>query len=174
MEEFRQISIINEHNFELIFKDLYPVLCRYCMQFIRKPEIAEEIVQELFLYLWEKRKVIKITSSLRSYLYKSVKNKSLDYLKSKFVKLDFNGENKLLDFKENTDPVKEYEKNELENLVEEALKILPEKCYTIFSMSRYGNFSNKEIAKQLNISVKTVENQITIALKKIKNFIEFY
>lgn len=174
MEEFYQITTINTHNFELIFRDLYPVLCRYCLQFVRKPEIAEEIVQEQFIYLWEKRKVIKITSSLKAYLYKSVKNKSLDYLKSKFANLDFNGENALLDFKENTDPVKEYEKKELENILEEALKILPEKCYTIFSMSRFGNLSNKEIAIQLKISVKTVENQITIALKKIKNFIEIY
>ena len=81
--------LINDNNFKILFKKYYSDLLRFCLKFVRKHEIAEDIVQDQFIYLWDKRNNIKITSSIESYLYKSVRNKSIDYLKSSYVNLNF-------------------------------------------------------------------------------------
>jgi len=172
MKKIPQIFLINENDFKILFKKYYSDLLRFCLKFVRKPEIAEEIVQDQFIYLWDKRNNIKITSSIESYLYKSVRNKSIDYLKSSYVNLNFENEDAILNKQGYLNPVSEIEMKDLVSIVEEAIRKLPEKCYAIFTMSRNGGLSNKEIANKLEISIKTVENQITIALKKIKEYIE--
>ena len=174
MHRSRKIFLINDNNFKILFKKYYSDLLRYCLKFVRKPEIAEEIVQDQFIYLWEKRNSIKITSSIESYLFRSVRNKSIDYLKSSYVKLNFENEDAILNKQGNLNPYNEIEIKELVTIIEQVIIKLPEKCYTIFTMSRNAGLSNKEIADKLEISVKTVENQITIALRKIKEHIENY
>jgi RNA polymerase sigma-70 factor (ECF subfamily) len=171
MQSSNKIFLINENNFKDLFKEYYSGLCKYCMKFVRKHEIAEEIVQDQFIYLWKKRNKIKITSSIEQYLFKSVKNKSIDYLRSSYVKLNFENEDVILN-KEASNPANEIEMKELAFIIEKAIKKLPQKCYTIFTLSRHGGLSNIEIANKLEISTKTVENQITIALRKIKEYIE--
>ena len=170
-ERFNSFSDLD---FSKYFSELYAPLCRYCLKFVRKLELAEDIVQEQFIYLWEKRNKIKITSSIELYLYKSVKNKSIDFLKSSYAKINFENEDVVFNKEGSPNPAIEIEIKELTIIIEEAIKKLPERCYTIFTMSRNGGLSNKEIASQLEISTKTVENQITIALCKIKKYIENY
>jgi RNA polymerase sigma-70 factor (ECF subfamily) len=165
-------SKLDKDCFERLFKELYTPLCRYCLQFLRRTDLAEEIVQEQFIVLWEKRNEINITTSYKAYLYKSVKNRSLDYLKSKFAKLTFESEEESIHIPFDTNPFEQAHQKELEKMIEKAIESLPQKCYAIFSMSRFGELSNKEIANQLNISEKTVENQITIAIKKVKEFLD--
>jgi RNA polymerase sigma-70 factor, ECF subfamily len=166
------ITKLDKGNFEVIFREYYVPLCRYCIQFVRRPEIAEEIVQEQFITLWEKKDVIDIHTSINSYLYKSVKNKSIDYLKSKYAKLKFDELNELIIIRDNQNPHQIIELEETSKIIESAINQLPEKCYMVFSLSRFGGFSNKEISDELNISIKTVENQVTIALRKIKEFLK--
>ena len=176
----KKISV-NEKNaaldgivFENLFNELYVPLCRYCIQFIRIPEIAEEIVQEQFVYIWEKRFDIHIHTSLKSYLYASVRNKSIDYLKSKFARINFVNEQSSYELIETLNPLNIIEETELSSIMTIAIESLPEKCHIIFTMSRFGDLTNKQIAQELELSEKTIEAQITIAIKKIKSFVEKY
>jgi len=166
------ITRLDRGNFEVVFREYYAPLCRYCIQFVRRHEIAEEIVQEQFISLWEKREAIDIHTSINAYLYKSIKNKSIDYLKSKYAKLKFDETNELVIIEDNNNPQENIELKETSRILESAINQLPEKCYAVFSLSRFGGFSNKEIAAELNISIKTVENQVTIAIRKIKDFLK--
>lgn len=160
--------ILNKTTFERLFNELYSDLCRYSIQFVLVPQIAEDIVQNVFIYVWEKRNEIDIHTSYSSYLYKAVKNKSIDYLRSKFGRIDFIQEDATYNLIEYSNPQKKLEEGELESYITKVIRDLPQKCSIIFSMSRFGDLPNKQIATQLNISVKTVEAQITIAIKKIK------
>lgn len=172
-DSFEKHDIISNHkDFKMLFDEHYIPLCRYSLKFVRQPEVSEEIVQDVFVYIWNKRNEINIHTSAKAYLYKSVKNKSLDYLKSKLARYDFDTDVSTIDAHSSNDPLKMLEEKETITLIEKAIKELPEKCYTVFSMSRFGDYSNKEIAEELGISEKTVENQITIAIKKIKLYIE--
>lgn len=165
---------LNEDIFRALFDEHYAALYRFCLQFVRNAGAAEEIVQELFVSLWERRYKIQIHTSYKSYLYKAVKNRSVDYLKSRFNQTSFENEPANVFISPDTGPQKKLEDKELLNLVQKAIESLPEKCYTVFSMSRFGELTNNEIASQLNISVKTVESHITIALKKIRSFLDAY
>jgi len=173
-EDIQSEIVLKATTFEKLFKELYPSLCRCAIRFVRIPEIAEEIVQVQFMELWEKRGSVKIHTSYKSYLYKSVKNKSIDYLRSKFAKLNFVQEEFSYTLIEQSNPIKDIEEKELESVITAAIKELPEKCYIVFSLSRFGDLTNKQIAQQLGISEKTVENQITIAIKRVRIVVENY
>jgi len=163
---------INSLIFENIYRELYIDLYRYCFLFIRSEKTAEDIVQEQFIYLWEKRDEINIHTSVKSYLFKAVRNKSINYLKRKYVNIHFEDTTLKFDITEFSTPRHKYETQELEKIIDMAMKSLPDRCYHIFSLSRYSPLSNKQIAEELSISEKTVENQITIALKRIKSYLD--
>ena len=162
---------ITNHDFEMLFNELYPELCRYAIQFVRIEYIAEDIVQEQFIYLWEHRSRIKIHSSLKSYLYKAVRNKSVDFLRNKYANLKLEAENSAYEIPDNISADNIIEEEEILMMARKALDILPEKCHIVFSLSAFGNLSNRQIASHLKISVKTVQNQIVIANKKINAFL---
>jgi RNA polymerase sigma-70 factor, ECF subfamily len=159
---------LDKIEFEKHFKQLYSELCRYCIRFVRIPEIAEEIVQSQFIYLWEKREELRFHTSVKSYLYVSVKHRSIDYLRSRYAKIRYVEEGFLNDIESPYNPVSVIENREMKEIIKKAIKSLPEKCAIVFLMKRFGEFSNKQIADILNISEKTVENQITIAIKKLR------
>ena len=163
---------LSNTEFKMLFDEHYVALYRYCMKFIRKPEIAEEIVQDVFVYIWDKRDEIKVQTSYKAYLYKAIKYRAIDYLKSKFARIDFSASPENLDLHSFQDPASTLEGKELQQIIDKAVADLPEKCHAIFSLSRYSDYTNKQIAEELNISEKTVENQITIALKKLKHYID--
>lgn len=168
----QQIDVLDSRHFEMFFREQYSALCRYAIQFVRRQELAEEIVQEQFIYLWNNRENIEIHTSYQAYLYKSVRNKSIDYLRSRFANIEFEDTDSLSRHTTWEDPSGKLEADELKRLIKDAVHELPEKCYAVFTLSRFGGMKNQEIADSLAISVKTVENQITIALKKIKSFLE--
>lgn len=163
---------LNEVGFKQLFDENYTSLCKYCIRLVRHPEIAEEIVQDQFIYIWNNQDVINIHTSYQAYLYKAVRNKSIDYLRSRFATIDFNNDIEEVDNTKWDDPTLKMEEGELKQLIGQALINLPEKCHTVFTLSRFGEMKNNEIAETLNISVKTVENQITIALRKLRSFLE--
>lgn len=162
------VTKLDEPTFEKLFRELYPLLCRYCIQFVHNPVIAEEIVQEQFIYFWEKKAALQIHTSFKSYFYKSVKNRSIDYLRNRYANIKFVPEEASANLPENLNPQKIAEAKDMISAVTEAVEKLPESCRVVFSLSRYGEFTNKEIAEKLDISVKTVENQITNAIRRIK------
>jgi RNA polymerase sigma-70 factor (ECF subfamily) len=161
--------------FEMLFKTHYPALCRYATAYLNDPDDAEEVVQSTFIGFWEKRRNIHIDSSLKAYLYKSVRNASLNELKRQKVRL-LHANSIIAEGEKFNQPSDHLTiKTELEAKIQEAIQSLPEQCRLIFKMSRYEELKYQEIADQLHISIKTVENQMGKALKlmriKLKDYL---
>lgn len=160
--------------FEMLFKTYYQPLCRYANSYIKDPDGAEEIVQAAFIGLWEKRKSIAIETSLKAYLYRSVRNSCLNELKHEQVKQKYFAKESLKE-EAQSDPADHLAIHvELEEKIRAAIQTLPEQCRLIFTMSRFEELKYQEIADQLNLSVKTVENQMGKALKIMRAQLKEY
>jgi RNA polymerase sigma-70 factor (ECF subfamily) len=134
---------------------------------LKDTDESEEIVQLVFVQLWEKREKIQISSSLKSYLYKSVYHSALNSLKHQKIKEEY-VHMKQSEIQE-SELQSEQSLKELETRIEKALNTLPEQCKLIFSMSRFEELKYREIADILNISIKTVENQMGKALRLMRH-----
>jgi RNA polymerase sigma-70 factor, ECF subfamily len=160
-----QLKSSNKGAFELVFKYYYSGLVFYCDRFLKDRILAEDIVQTVFMELWEKRRALEIRS-FRSYLLHCVKNRCIDYLRTQAVK------NKYIGFKLETNqfeiPENFWTKHELEELIQNAIAKLSPRCKEVFLMSRMENMKNAEIADKLHLSGRTVETQITHALKHLR------
>ncbi len=153
--------------FKSIFDKYYTPLCRYVKIIIADQSASEDIVQDLFVSLWINREQIAISVSLQAYLFKAAKFKSLNYLRDHKKHLSLDEEVNV-----STDIEVNLELEELENLIQKAILVLPEKCRATFELSRMGQMSHEEISKLQNISHSTVNNHITMATKRIKDFIK--
>ena len=158
--------------FKQLFDNYFVGLVRYALQLINRPEIAEEIVQDIFENLWERRKVLEINQSIASYLYAAVRYRCINHFKSKIHQLLLVDDLTVIEQPETNTPFDELVINDLQDALQASMKTLPEQCRLIFNLSRYSGLSNPQIAEQLGLSPKTIENQITIALKKIREFLQ--
>jgi len=166
---FKKIKEGDIHAYEDLFRSYYEPLCRYACRFVGNTDTAEEIVQDLFYVLWKERENLNIFTSVNGYLYRSVKNKSLQLLEKVKIREDYQNM-----YAENADtvtfnPQEELEYKELEQLIERTLNRLPDRRRKIFRMNRMEGKKYNEIALELHISVKTVEAEITKALKVLRN-----
>jgi RNA polymerase sigma-70 factor (ECF subfamily) len=165
---FERIKKGSREEYQKLFYQFYPQLVNFSYRMTRNKEASEEIAQDVFIYLWEKRTTIEITSSLDSYLFAAIKNRSINYVKLELPKQqaqsDLTDAQLFVEQKEEVFP-SETKLNEHINM---AIAQLPKKCQEIFLLSRYAGLTYKEIADELNISQKTVENQMIIALKKLR------
>ncbi len=154
--------------FEMLFKTHYPALCRYAAAYLSDLDEAEEVVQATFIGFWERRGNIQIDSSLKAYLYRSVRNACLNEIKRLKVR-QLHAQTVVVDGEPTSQPSDQLMiKKELEVKIQEALQSLPEQCRLIFKMSRFEELKYQEIADQLHISIKTVENQMGKALKLMR------
>lgn len=157
----------NRRDLDQLFIKYYEALCRYSNKFIMDINACEDIVQAIFIKFWDKRKSININSSLKSYLYTSVRNACFDYIKREvnydMHELDVAENVSIPDFSNNN-----YDYKILEDNIAQSIENLPKKCKIIFELSRYSKLSYAEISEELGISKKTIENQINIALKRIR------
>ncbi len=156
--------------FETIFKSHYVKLTLYANRFLNDITISEEIASESLTNLWEKRGSLIITTSITAYLYKTIQNKCMNYIKHQQIENEYVSymiKNKLIEElpEHDTNP---YHEKELAEQIRLAIDTLPEKCKRVFEMSRFEYLKNKEIAERLNISQNTVERHITIALEKLR------
>ena len=149
-----------------MFVHYYSPLCEYASQFVSDAD-AEEIVQDMMLFLWENRKYLVVEKSFKSYLFISVKNRCYNAIRDRRSRERIHNVlyEKLKDQMDDTDY---YMLNELAINIEKAIGELPEGYRETFKMSRFGEMSNASIAKQLGVSVKTVEYRITQSLKIIR------
>ncbi|RTL60859.1 MAG: RNA polymerase sigma-70 factor [Sphingobacteriales bacterium] len=159
--------------FRLIFQQHYNNLCNYAFSFVKDRNTSEDIVQEVFVRIWEKRQDIITTDSIRFYLFTAVRNNCITYLgknrKTVIVSLndhDVPAEDEYLFVKTKN------QGTDYRSLLANAIDELPPKCREVFLLSRFSKQSYKEIAGSLGISVKTVENQIGKALKILRNFLK--
>ncbi|KEO72215.1 RNA polymerase sigma-70 factor [Anditalea andensis] len=160
--------------FEMLFKNHYSPLCRFAFTYLADPDAAEEVVQATFIGFWEKLESTQIETSLKAYLYSSVRNACLNELKRQKVR-QLHADKVMAGGVSFSLPSDQFIlKNELEEKIGEAIQSLPEQCRLIFRMSRYEELKYRDIADQLNISVKTVENQMGKALKLMRAQLKDY
>ncbi len=159
--------------FERVFRHSYRPLTAYAFRFVRDLPAAENVVQDVFLKLWQNRKRMTITTSLDHYLFRAVRNHCLNFLdkarvRSSYLRMQAERE-------ENNDDNKEYYPEiGLLEIIGNAISALPEKRQKIFRLSREDGLKYQEIADQLNISVKTVEAQMSLALKQLRESLKKY
>lgn len=151
--------------FRHLFYQYADSLERFITYYIHDREKSQDLVLDIFTYIWENRQNLEIKLTLKAYLFQAARNKSFTYIRDKKIPV-YLEEMEGMEIVQNYDS--ELELQELHHLIEEAVSLLPDKCREIFRKSREENLTNKEIAGQLHISEKTVEGQITIALKKIR------
>ena len=169
------LSTNSEVVFEHLFKKHFRELHAYAFSLLKDWDIAEEIVQGMFLKLWERNDAVQIRTSIKSYLYKSVYHDSLNYLRGQKVQLKYQTTTAYSMKNHTDDAAGKLTMSELERHLQQALSKLPEKCRAIFHLSRFEELKYQEIASQLEISIKTVETHMGKALrilrKEMKEFL---
>jgi RNA polymerase sigma-70 factor, ECF subfamily len=166
-------------NFEFIFKKYYQRLCFYARKFVDDDAIVKDIVQDIFLNLWDKKEIIEMEIVLRAYLFRSVYNRCLNHLEHKKMAEKhhdkINKELKDLEIEYyNTYAETEHSLFELEMKIDHVIESLPEQCRNVFELSRLKGLKNREIADQLKISIKVVEKHISKALLILRQHLVEY
>lgn len=158
--------------FDKLFRRYYPMLCAYCHRFVEL-EDAEEIVQDIMLWLWERRETIVIESSLSQYLFQMVYHRALNRINQQNIKgkADTFFYEEMQDVLQNVDF---YQVEELTRHIRQAVAALPDSYREAFVMHRFRNMSYKEIATALNVSPKTIDYRIQQALKLLRTELKEY
>ncbi len=177
LNELNDIRRIKEGDikvFESVFRLYYAPLCLYAGGITGSKDVAEEIVQDVFYAIWKNRDALHIFHSLKSYLYGSVRNRSLQFCESREIRERYK-EAVLSGKKVHTpDPQDNMEYEELATLINRTLSRLPQRRVEIFRMHRFKGMKYHEIATVLSISVKTVEAEMTKTLKALRKEVEHY
>lgn len=155
----------NQGVFEMVFNYYYSGLVVYADQIVKNTAVSEDIVQSVFMKLWETRHSLEIRS-FRSYFIQCVKNRCIDYLRSQEVKNKFSHHHSDLPLVEMPEDL--WTKTDLDEIIHQAIDKLPPRCREIFIMSRIDNLKTAEIAEKLDLSGRTVETQISKALKILR------
>jgi len=161
-------------DFELLFKSHYQNLCSYAYLFLKDPDISEDTVQDVFYKLWKNRDAVSIKTSVKSYLFRAVRNGCMNVIEHMKVRDGYrenieggyNGEKQ--------ETIDHAIVSELELKIRETIDRLPAERKKIFMMSRYEGLKYREIADELGISVKTVENQMYQALGFLRENLKEY
>ena len=177
-----QTSSDNILHFREIYISYYSRMKRFAQEYVIREEDAENIVQDVFMELWEHRQFLTPHTNLFAYLFTAVKNKCIDFLRHKTTvqKTADKLQNEYLEelqlkfqsleaFDEQI-----FQEPEIETIIQNALNSLPEKCRKILVMNKLEGKKQKTIAEELNISVNTVESQMAIAYKKLKIALKDY
>ncbi len=164
----RQLKNGEESAYEMLFKEYYKVLVIFANKYLYDIEASKELVQELFVHIYEKRNKIEINSSLKSYLFRSVHNRSLNHLNTQKIKNKYAEHVSRTSTSNENSIENEMNKTELEHAIYRAIGELPPKCQDIFKLNRFEGLTNSEIADKLQLSKRTVETQISKALKILR------
>lgn len=171
-----QIQNEKKPDFSRVYSIYFPRLVRFAREFVLSTEDAENIIQDIFIYLWEHQDLLENLSNLNAFLFVLVKNRCIDFIRQKRLVGQKREEFEFVMDKElqlKMYALQQFDENALsveavEIILNEAIDRLPEKCREIFILSRMEGLKYKEIAERLHVSTKTVENQIITALKKLR------
>lgn len=159
---------MTEKDFEKVYNSLWSKLYCVAFNYFRDKTMAQEVVQDVFVNLWMKRASLGEVVDLESYLYKSVRNKIYDQF-DKIASQEKLKRHVALQVTDTTDSTKEdIEYAETWELINQEIDLLPSKTKEIFRLSRFGHYTNDEIAGNLHLSGKSVEYHITRALKRLR------
>jgi RNA polymerase sigma-70 factor (family 1) len=157
-----------ESYYKINYKSFFLIACKYLKNTVQ----AEEIVNDIFVKIWEDGNKITIDSSLKSYLYKAIINKSINAIYKN--KKDLQLLTDLYNVRDESYEMRQIEENELKIKLYAEIELLPEQCKKVFKLSRFEELKQQEIADKLGISIKTVKNHITYALKQISKSIDSF
>lgn len=171
--DFKDKDSCDESSFKLIYLEYYPGLIAFAKGFLKEKSLAEDIVDEIFLKLWNNRNTIYAIKNLKLYLYVSVKNaclnqiiksqkydcQSIDFLQSDIAEVTSN-------------PEEIFITNEKLAIINQEVRRLPKKCQAIFILIKEEGLKYAEVAELLDLSIKTIETQMSIALKRLATAIK--
>lgn len=163
-------------SFEDIYLTYFSKMKYFAKEYVVSDGEAENIVQDVFLELWEKREALTMHTNLIAFLFTAIKNRCLNYLRHKMIVQDTASqlqEEYLLTLRMNLNSLEAFDQNlfseqDIEKIITRALNSLPEKCREIFIMNKIEGKKQKDIAAELNISINTIETQMGIAYKKLR------
>jgi RNA polymerase sigma-70 factor (ECF subfamily) len=158
----------DEQDFDQIYLDHYAALHHYAFTIVNDSAVADEMIQDVFLKILEKRESVTIHTSLKAYLYRSVHNECMNYFKHHRVKQKYQSYTFHEMEKHTEHPLDKLQYREFEQRLQKSINDLPEQCRTVFQLSRFEELKYAEIATQLGISIKTVDNQMGKALKRLR------
>lgn len=168
-EILHEIAQENQKIFDELYRNQYKKLFMLSFKYTRDQEIAEEIVHDIFIKIWNQASNIIITQSLGGYLSRAVVNSSINALKKTKTINDYQEKynvERSLDFEEEQEEASNLEQKLIQ--LEKAIEELPTQCKKVLLMSKFQKLKQQEIADELNISIKTVKNHLTYAYKKLK------
>lgn len=159
-------------SFERLFRSQHASLVLSAHRILNDKARAEDVVQDVFLKLWQKREEVSVTENLPAYLHRAVTNHAINIYKQQYRKLIQHTE----EIAEQIDTARSYADNalitaELNDRIEKAIATLPDSSRGVFMLSRFEEMSYKEIADKLEISVKTVEKHMSNALRHLRNYL---
>lgn len=164
-------NILSENLFNSLFQEHYTHLCNFSYQFTLDTEASKDVVQKVYIDLWNKRAQYDPNKSIKSYLFTSVRNRSLNYIRDQkkltSLSLEHIYEDSLIVTEE-----EDIDQENLSKIVNQALDSLSDKVKEVFLMSRYQGMKYKEIAEELDVSQKTVEAHISKAMKILRTFVK--
>ena len=169
-------------DFENFYITCYSRVKHFARDYVLSEEEAENITQDVFLDFYQKRDSLDFHINVIAYLFTSVKNRCIDYLRRKLLEQEAASrmqEDFDLSFRMKFDSLEAFDmdglsEDNIKNIIEKALNALPKRCREIFILSKLEGKKQKEIAEQLNVSVKTIETQMTIAYKKLREELKNY
>ena len=162
-----RVRVGDEAAYDTIFRTWYPALVRVAGAILKDSDVAEEVVQDVMVELWRRRHVLDADVTLRAYLLRAVKNRSLNHLRHLKVRRDTTGDVEAL-YDEPVAADQPVVAQELSEAVQKALAELPPRCREVFDLSRVHGLKYSEIAESLGISQKTVEAQMGKALRVLR------
>jgi RNA polymerase sigma-70 factor (ECF subfamily) len=170
----QQIAAGDEAAFRRVYGSFYKRLYQFALAIIKTREPAEEIVEDVFIRIWQQREGLPSIRNLRVYLYTATKNTALNYLSKKardsitepfdHIQIELNGSS--------ITPEQILITAEMYEKIQKAVEALPPRCKMIFKLVREDGLRYKEIAEILNISVNTIDVQMAIAVKRIASALE--
>lgn len=151
--------------FENFYKDHYKSFFLAAVKYLNDTGVSQEVINDVFMKIWEDAGKLTIEGSLKSYVYRAVINRSINVLNKQ--KREFKHLKELTYVQDEVYELRQIEENELKVTLYKAIEQLPDQCKRVFCMSRFDQMKQQEIADELGISIKTVKNHITRALKQL-------
>lgn len=170
---FERIKTGDKKALETLFERYYVPLCDFAYQFLKSSDLSEEAVSDVFIKLWSNKLQIKLQSNLKAYLYRAVRNNSLNYLKKEDKNVeDISILHSLTDSRHTADHTLLF--SEFQKEFEESIDLLPERQKLVFRMNRLDGLKYKEIAEILGISIHTVQNHLVESVKTLSKKYNYF
>ncbi len=169
----RRIALYDDETaYKELFFSFYKPLLQFAQSFVRSSEMAKEIVSDVFIIIWERRRTLEEIENIKVYLYVTTKNTALKYLLRQQKQVAITIDELAVELKSTyNNPEELMVTAEMKARIDQAINQLPPRCKIIFKLIKEDGLRYKEVAEILNVSVKTIDNQLAIALRKIGNTI---